>query len=1002
MIPNNNQEFNQSAETLVIKAVPVFSENKFGGVGLKQRISAAPVISENTFGDAVLRLNPTPKPDDVRQEHWGEWVGKSGISPEIAALNLRSIEGNRNIAKKLGWDNYTHTPGWLAQSINIATGHFQHSGQFKPDEEITLRDGKKQKYISFLKGDKPEAIYICIDMATWRKISEKYDVPISDGYIDSSRTDLGFWRWVKDHPELPISLTEGIKKAAVMLSNGFIAITITGVWNGQLGKGKELIKSLDIFAVQGREFYFVFDSDIVDKEGVRNALTVTGRLIRKKKSSVRVATWDPDLGKGVDDVIVGFGIGEFEEIMNESASFNEWLKGLEKQFDVAEGTVSPRDEDDNCVGSGTFDAHLFKKVFDRGVGDWVSIDDAFYQYAGEGYWRHIQDDEVLKLLTTESFTAYVIKNKTRSYPFASEKHINSAFKFNRKAITLTAKPHNAHLRCFKNVTVDMRTGEALRHDPRNYLTAVVPYEYHPNQPCPEVFKNFICQAYGEDMLEYVRAYTSMFLDPTAPYGIFVYLVGESGSGKGTLLRFWGELFGNDNFRSINSFTDLATQEKRHQTLTGAALVALPDVGGYLQGLKAFYELVDNGAMTGRALFSSIAPQRQWNCRFVVASVEPVQVENAGDGWKRRARMLPTLGHPGKVDPYLGSKLAEVKAEVISWALSMPREQRDKLILDDPTSERILNLQRDTALTGDPVRSFIDLCLRPDAAKARVENHTLHSWYVAYCQAHGYTPKSMATFISHLKAVLPKFRVERHWQGTGEDRAIVSASWRYLSALPDVFTQSEDDKRSDTTFRCVKSKCVEGGVEFFDEFDFGQSVQDFSSSVQDCTGLSQNPETIENALVYRTVQDCTGGRVDYSCENSTADAKIKYTEYEMQQNVLKNEKEDSSFITTLPPSPPVQSCTTYTQQGCTPLSPPPVQSCTEEEKSCTEANKKYAFDSSMNRIHEGDRVKIMQQRDTHYGQIGVVTLVQSRQVARVQVGTKVRLFNDTKYLLKVDS
>ncbi len=57
-------------------------------------------------------------------------------------------------------------------------------------------------------------------------------------FIDSGQKDIQitFWEWIKQHPEIPIILCEGEKKAACLLSLGFVAIALPGIWNGRVGK----------------------------------------------------------------------------------------------------------------------------------------------------------------------------------------------------------------------------------------------------------------------------------------------------------------------------------------------------------------------------------------------------------------------------------------------------------------------------------------------------------------------------------------------------------------------------------------------------------------------------------------------------------------------------------------------------------------------------------------------------------------------------------------------
>lgn len=387
---------------------------------------------------------------------------------------------------------------------------------------------------------------------------------------------------------------------------------------------------------------------------------------------------------------------------------------------------------------------------------------------------------------------------------------------------MTSLPANQHLLAFNSCTVDLRTGGKLPHAPAHLITRSIAAEYESNQPGPDVFLNFVNNAFGEDLIDEIRAYTSMYLDPTAPYGKFVHILGPSGSGKGTLARFWGDMFGEGQYKS-GDFSCLSNADKRHQYLSGVALFAVFDVGGYVQGLKPFYELVDNGPMSGRALFSSVTYNRLWNTRFVVCSVNHLNIEDAGDGWDRRCLVLPTKERQGEEDPNLRTKLAEVKSQVISWALAMPREERDRILLRKSTNERVQNAKLDASIHGDPIRAFIDLCYRPSTRGSTVQNCELYDQFTAFAKAHGYQSPGSTKFINRLKDVLPKHRVDRH-KYKGE---WVSAYWINMEPLPGVFvdvSESSDYDNSpklDPILTCVKSRCKEGGLIAFQEFGIPQ-------------------------------------------------------------------------------------------------------------------------------------------------------------------------------------
>lgn len=497
-------------------------------------------------------------------------------------------------------------------------------------------------------------------------------------------------------------------------------------------------------------------------------------------------------------------------------------------------------DDELEVLNETFDLFAYRYLFEEGKGDWITIDQAFYQYGGAGAWQPVLDADIQKAIADLSRKAYKAKKirnadgdyeTVPNYSFARDGNVKSAFAFCRASLSAPVhKIENRHLRAFQNCTVDMRTGATTPHDKNHFLTTAIAADYTPNQECPEAFKDFVLSAFGEDLLPVIRAVTYMFLDPTAPYGKFVHLLGPSGSGKGTMLRLWQEMFGVAHCRSANSLSELATPEGRHQNLTGVSFFQLPDVGGRLEGVKAFYELVDNGPMSGRALFSAAGYQKRWDVRFAIASVDYLRIEYSGDGWDRRVIILPTKQRSGAMDKTLETRLTDVKGEIISWAIAMPKAERDDVLGDLTRFESIENCQLESGLAGDPIQSFVDNCLRPDAENSEIiPNWKLHTWYKSFCLAHGYQQKAMAGFLSHLKNVVP-FAYAPRRRATEEEinKGIDASGWipahyKGIQMLDGVFTDltSEGD-----LCKCIKSKCKSGGLGMFRkmEQDFLQATE----------------------------------------------------------------------------------------------------------------------------------------------------------------------------------
>ncbi len=132
-------------------------------------------------------------------------------------------------------------------------------------------------------------------------------------FIDSQQKDIQitFWEWIKQHPEIPIMLCEGEKKAACLLSLGFVAIALPGIWNGRVGKqdfDERLHPDLVPMAQAGRKFIILFDYETKAKTrwSVFQATVRTAKAIESAGSECEVALL-PGPEKGVDDFVVARG-----------------------------------------------------------------------------------------------------------------------------------------------------------------------------------------------------------------------------------------------------------------------------------------------------------------------------------------------------------------------------------------------------------------------------------------------------------------------------------------------------------------------------------------------------------------------------------------------------------------------------------------------------------------------------------------------------------------------
>ncbi len=254
------------------------------------------------------RLNPS---------HYQEWLNSSVDKDLIEANEIFSIDGDkvydyllafheaqrRNDGRLSNADLARHDHcrdgGWWFGSVNVRTGEHTSYGCFKPDNpRENPENGKTIKYEAPL-GSTPQLFAFHVPPSIWKKISERYLVPIG--------VYTNIYKWVIDHPQIPLFLTEGAKKVACLLSMGYFAVGVSGVTHcyktDKETGSRTLHPDIEYLCNGNRHLYFGFDCDANSKtrKTVHNIIRKTAGLIKEYNPNTQVfkVTWNG--AKGVDD-----------------------------------------------------------------------------------------------------------------------------------------------------------------------------------------------------------------------------------------------------------------------------------------------------------------------------------------------------------------------------------------------------------------------------------------------------------------------------------------------------------------------------------------------------------------------------------------------------------------------------------------------------------------------------------------------------------------------------
>ncbi|NEN88481.1 MAG: DUF3854 domain-containing protein [Okeania sp. SIO3H1] len=283
----------------------------------------------------------------INQNHFQEWTTESAVHPEIVKLNVQSFSkhedwspdcklfdfltpnpkrtnsGRLDAGGLRKYDKCLDSSGWGVNGIDPQTWEEMDWGRFKPDPDSLLakpylskKTGQLEKPPKYLSpsGVPSRAVFLRSPDWTWETIARRYNVPITP---EDRLRPGGFWQWVQNNSEVPIVLEEGSKKAGCLLSLGYAAIGLPGIWMGRkytdsiTKLGEHLIPDLALFAQEGRPITILFDSDrkYATKINVYKAIIATAKLLSKAGCKVTVAIL-PDVEgdkNAVDDFVVAGG-----------------------------------------------------------------------------------------------------------------------------------------------------------------------------------------------------------------------------------------------------------------------------------------------------------------------------------------------------------------------------------------------------------------------------------------------------------------------------------------------------------------------------------------------------------------------------------------------------------------------------------------------------------------------------------------------------------------------
>jgi hypothetical protein len=206
--------------------------------------------------------------------HHAELIAASSISEGVAqARGYRTVTVKAEL-KELGFSEPQRRTPALLIPIRSVTGEIT-TYQIRPDEPRT-KNGKPLKY------ETPTGAHMVLDVPP------------------ASRPML-------NNPSVPLFITEGARKADSAVSQGLCCIALLGVWNfrgtNEQG-GLTALADWECIALKGRQVYICFDSDVMEKDAVQQAMRRLRSFLELRGANVRLVYLPVGVGGakvGLDD-----------------------------------------------------------------------------------------------------------------------------------------------------------------------------------------------------------------------------------------------------------------------------------------------------------------------------------------------------------------------------------------------------------------------------------------------------------------------------------------------------------------------------------------------------------------------------------------------------------------------------------------------------------------------------------------------------------------------------
>ena len=358
----------------------------------------------------------------------------------------------------------------------------------------------------------------------------------------------------------------------------------------------------------------------------------------------------------------------------------------------------------------------------------------------------------------------------------AEHHFNAMIHFAESEPGIPVRAHDLDsdqwLFNVSNGTINLKTGELLKHDPADLLTIIVPIDYDPEAKCP-LWLSFLDQVTSGDaeLVEYLqRAVGYSLTGDTKSQALFL-LYGLGSNGKSTFTMLIRRLMGNYGERL--DADDLMLKDKRFGGGPKEGIANLRNkryvVGSELQDgrrldVSLIKDMTGGETIKGRRLYEHEIEFMPTYKLWLYGNHKPVIGDSTLSIWRRMKQISFNVTIPERdIDPDLPSKLEAELPGILAWAVKGCLDWQEHGLREPAAvTSATANYRHDQDILGD----FIEDCCILEIL-ATIPKSDLKDLYGKWCQDNSIEPVTQKTFKARLvEKGITEGRIgkSRYWRG----------------------------------------------------------------------------------------------------------------------------------------------------------------------------------------------------------------------------------------------